>query len=198
MSHHTLNGGRNEAVPPNVDSAARSSDVGHETLTRPPGILLIEDTRLMRQAMEQALQRVGFAVWAAADGAVGVDLYRRYESHIDLVLSDMHMPVMNGLQTLAVLRAINPIVRFCFMSGDTRPSTLRELQRRGALHIFTKPFESLAAVTQELLLLATCPPPHEPSIQDSEPLPEQGQKPRNATSAGSLFGSIVSFLNRRG
>lgn len=197
MSHHTWNDCRDAAVPRTVDSSARSSLEGHEGLTRPPGILLIEDTRLMRQAMEEALQKVGFTVWAAADGAVGVELYRRNKPNIDVVLSDMHMPVMNGLQTLAVLRTINPIVRFCFMSGDTRPSTLRELQRRGAKRIFTKPFESLAAVTQELLLLATCPPPDEPCIQDSEPLPEKGE-PRNATSASGLFESIVSFLNRRG
>lgn len=196
MSHHTWNDGRDEAVPPTVDFVTRPSEVCHEALTRPPGILLIEDTRLMRQAMEQALQKVGFTVWAAADGSVGIELYRRYKPHIDVVLSDMHMPVMNGLQTLAVLRTINPLVRFCFMSGDTRPSALRELQRRGALRIFTKPFESLAAVTQEVLLLATCPPPGEPIIQDSEPLPEK--EPRNPTSAGTLFGSIVAFLSRRG
>lgn len=124
---------------------------------RPAGVLVIEDERLMLKAMEQGLRKRGFVVWAAPDGSEGVDLYRRFGAQIDVVLSDVQMPVLDGPKTLDALRKINPSVRFCFMTGDTRASTLTNLLRRGALRVFTKPFPSVAGVAEELWELATCP-----------------------------------------
>lgn len=124
---------------------------------RPVGVLVIEDERLMLKALEQGLRRRGFVVWAAPDGGEGVDLYRRFGARIDVVLSDVQMPVLNGPKTLDALREINPSVRFCFMTGDTRASTLTKLLRLGALRVFPKPLPSVAVVAEELWELATCP-----------------------------------------
>lgn len=124
---------------------------------RPIGVLVIEDERLMLKAMEQGLRKRGFVVWAAPDGGEGVDLYRRFESQIDVVLSDVQMPVLDGPKTLDALREINPSVRFCFMTGDTRSATLNNLLGRGAMRVFPKPLPSVAGVAEELWELATRP-----------------------------------------
>lgn len=124
---------------------------------RPIGVLVIEDERLMLKAMEQGLRKRGFVVWAAPDGGEGVDLYRRFGSQIDVVLSDVQMPVLDGPKTLDALREMNPAVRFCFMTGDTRAATLANLLGRGAMRVFTKPFPSVAGVAEELWELATRP-----------------------------------------
>lgn len=135
-----------QAVPPGAAGQSRAT-----------GVLVIEDEKLMRRSLEQGLTKRGFVVWAAADGGEGVELYRRFGEQIDVVLSDMKMPVMDGAQTLDALREINPLVRFCFMTGDVRLSTLAGLLKLGALRVFTKPFPSVAEVAEELRDLATCP-----------------------------------------
>lgn len=144
---------------PLPESATSLTDCGATEidLCRPTGVLVIEDERLMLKAMEQGLRKRGFVVWAALDGGEGVELYRRFEEQIDVVLSDVQMPVLDGPKTLDALRELNPSVRFCFMTGDTRASTLTNLLRRGALRVFTKPFPSVAGVADELWELATCP-----------------------------------------
>lgn len=124
---------------------------------RPTGVLVIEDERLMLKAMEQGLRNRGFVVWAARDGGEGVDLYRRFGTRIDVVLSDVQMPVLDGPKTLDALRAMNPAIRFCFMTGDTRAATLANLLGRGAIRVFTKPLRSVAGVAEELWELATRP-----------------------------------------
>jgi two-component system, OmpR family, response regulator len=143
---------------PLPESARSHADCGAADLDqcRPTGVLVIEDERLMLKAMEQGLRKRGFVVWAAPDGGEGVDLYRRFGSQIDVVLSDVQMPVLDGPKTLDALREINPCVRFCFMTGDTRSATLTNLLRRGAMRVFTKPFP-VAGVAEELWELATRP-----------------------------------------
>lgn len=142
------------AGPPRPDAAGNAP----ESVERHPiGVLVIEDQKLMLKAMEQGLRKRGFLVWTASDGAEGVDVYSRFKSHIDVVLSDVQMPVLDGPMTLDRLRHMDPAVRFCFMTGDTRTTTLANLLDRGAMRVFTKPFSSVAAVADELWGLATQP-----------------------------------------
>lgn len=148
----TLEAPLSDVVTPNASSHAVESKSG-----RSVGALVIEDDRLMLNAMEQGLRKRGFRVWKADDGNEGVELYRRFGTQIDVVLSDVQMPVQDGPKTLAALREINPAVRFCFMTGDARASTLRRLLQRGALRVFTKPLSSVAEVAEELWELATHP-----------------------------------------
>lgn len=163
-----------------------SAAVAAADQSRPPGILVIEDERLMRKALEQGLRTRGFAVWAAPDGSEGVDLYRRFLEQIDVVLTDVQMPVLNGPQTLDALREINPLVRCCFMTGDTRLSTLTGLLRRGALRVFTKPFPSVAEVAEELRELANRPQEWLPfvDLRCEGPTPSGGMATRPEAGVG--------------
>lgn len=158
MSHHTLEKQlgksstmRQIAVSPCLQSD-KSSSVAAVDQCRPTGILVIEDERLLRKVMEKVLRKRGFAVWVAADGGEGVDLYRRVRAQIDVVLSDVQMPVLDGPKTLAALRKINPSVRCCFMTGDTRPTLLAHLMSQRPDGLFIKPFEvsEVAAVLREV------------------------------------------------
>ncbi|MBX9652586.1 response regulator, partial [bacterium] len=139
---------------------------GAEDQCRAVGVLVIEDDKLMRRSLEQGLKKRGFAVWAAADGGEGAELYRRFGAQIDVVLSDLNMPVLDGPQTLDSLRRINPLVRFCFMTADVRQSTLTGLLKLGALRVFTKPFSSVAEVAEELRELAARPPVAFSTVED--------------------------------
>ncbi len=167
---------------------------------RPAGVLVIEDQRLMLKAMEQGLRRRGFVVWGALDGGEGVDLYRRFETQIDIVLSDVQMPVLDGPKTLDALRGINPSVKLCFMTGDMRTSTHINLLNRGALRVFAKTLVSVAEVAEELWKLATRP--HDISVDvDVGPIdaanPENKASAPSEESAGSGFFGWVVFSRFR-
>lgn len=124
---------------------------------RSAGVLVIEDERLMLKAMEQGLRKRGFVVWTALDGSEGVNVYRRFGAQIDVVLSDVQMPVLDGPKTFDALCEINPSVKLCFMTGDMRTSTHINLLNRGALRVFAKTLVSVAEVAEELWKLATLP-----------------------------------------
>ena len=91
--------------------------------------------------VQLGLERNGFAVWLARDGREAIDLYRQHAEEIAVVLLDVRMPGLDGLQTLEVLRQRNPEVLACFMSGDTGPCKPEELLQRGAAHVIAKPFQ---------------------------------------------------------
>lgn len=124
---------------------------------RPIGVLIVEDGRVLRKAIEHGLGGRGFSVWGAGSGPEGVSIYRTYEDQIDVVLMDVNMPVLDGPQTLYLLRKINPGIRCCFMTGDIRESTLKMLHEHRPSQVFTKPLPHINLMAQELWLCATQP-----------------------------------------
>jgi len=65
-------------------------------------ILIVEDEIDLREAMTDALEEAGFTVLEAADGAAGLSIAKT--EHPDLILLDLMMPVMNGMDMIAKLR----------------------------------------------------------------------------------------------
>jgi len=114
-----------------------------------PTILIADDEPVVRALLNSALTIHGFQVLSADDGATAVELYRQTQDAIDLVLLDVRMPGMDGLAALSAIRAINPAVLACFMTGDTGRYTGQELLEAGAATVFLKPFK-LDALVQTL------------------------------------------------
>ena len=134
--------------PPATDGPAAA---GEATVRQPgdkPGVLVVDDEHLVRALVQVGLERYGFDVWLASGGREAVHLYREHRDSIAVVLLDVRMPGLDGPQTLEALRALNPEVRACFMSGDTNPYRSEGLRQRGAACIIAKPFrlEDLANV----------------------------------------------------
>src|SRR4051812_24803482 len=88
-----------------------------EAERRPPGILVADDDPAVRQVLAWFLRQAGCAVWCAENGLDAVRTYFGYQQCIDLVLLDIDMPLLDGCHAARVLRRVNPLVRFCFMSG---------------------------------------------------------------------------------
>ncbi len=120
---------------------------------QPPGILVVDDEWEVRTILSEGLRREGFAVWQAADGYEALDLYRYHGESIGAVLLDVRMPGPDGPQTLAALRAIDPQVRCCFVTGDPGRYTVEDLHRLGAAAVLGKPFrlDAVAQVARELV-----------------------------------------------
>ena len=80
-------------------------------------ILVVEDGITMRMFYQDVLGRAGFVVEEAANGVEGLEVAGRHAGTIDLLLSDLVMPRMNGQQLAERLAVESPAVRVLLMSG---------------------------------------------------------------------------------
>ena len=102
----------------------------------PARLLVVEDDDGLRAVVERALRRAGYAVTAAASPGEALLVAERDPRVIDLVLSDVAMPYLDGPSLVARLRAMRPGLRALFMSAHAEPEVLRACE--GAL--LSKPF----------------------------------------------------------
>ena len=113
-------------------------------------ILLIDDSRYARTTLKQALGD-GFEYLEAADALSGLELY--FLEKPELVILDLTMPGMNGLEMLAQLKAIEPAARVIVCSADVQEFSQQEALRLGAARFLAKPIapEHLRTAVSEVL-----------------------------------------------
>lgn len=117
-------------------------------------ILVIDDAEDIRRTLERLLVHAGHEVLLAADGAQGLRVWR--ERGADLVITDLHMPDKDGIETLVELRAFGPEVPVIAISGGDqtrRLDLLGDAALLGAVATLAKPFtrdELLSAVALAL------------------------------------------------
>ena len=96
-----------------------------------PRVVLVDDTADLRQLLRIALGRVGFdVVGEAGDGAAGIEVAREQEP--DLVVLDLSMPVMDGLEALPHIRAACPRAAIVVLSGFGANQMTERALARGA------------------------------------------------------------------
>ncbi|MGO8838083.1 MAG: PAS domain S-box protein [Limisphaerales bacterium] len=108
---------------------------GHNEL-----VLVVDDEEPIRQVAQRTLERFGYRVLLAADGAEAVSLYKSRQREIDVVITDMAMPVMDGPATILALKAINPHVKLVSSSGMTADGGLDKVKEIGVRHFIPKPY----------------------------------------------------------
>ncbi|MEM1183266.1 MAG: response regulator, partial [Acidobacteriota bacterium] len=82
-------------------------------------ILVVEDQAGVRALAVEFLQQQGYRVLVGHDGRDGLAQFEKYAAEIDLVLSDVVMPAMNGPDMVKALREVRPETKVLFMSGYT-------------------------------------------------------------------------------
>src|SRR4029079_17331286 len=80
-------------------------------------VLIVDDEEPIRSFARRALERAGYRVLDASDGAKAMGLFRAHAGEIGVVILDLTMPVMDGRQVLGQLRAIDPDVSVVLSSG---------------------------------------------------------------------------------
>jgi PAS domain S-box-containing protein len=103
-------------------------------------ILLADDEEMLRRLGRQVLERYGYRVLTATDGAEAVEVYRQHQQEIDLVLLDLTMPKLSGLDALREMRALNPSVRAVIASGYFTDQAVQAVERDGAAGWVAKPY----------------------------------------------------------
>jgi CheY-like chemotaxis protein len=115
-------------------------------------ILLAEDETKLRVLTKSMLERLGFTVLEAGNGKEACELARRHVGAIDLLLTDVVMPGMNGCQLAEALGPEFPEMKILYTSGYTGQGLGQEIIPAGS-HFLRKPFsrESLGVKIQEVL-----------------------------------------------
>ena len=117
-------------------------------------ILIIDDEKLARVTMRKILERAGYEIVEAATGLDGLKAFRA--GSFDLVITDIIMPDMEGIETITQLQHLAPDVKIIAASGGGRTRNLDFLklaQDHGALRALEKPFsnDDLLATVRDVL-----------------------------------------------
>jgi CheY-like chemotaxis protein len=81
-------------------------------------ILVVDDDEGIRGLVSMLLKSAGHEVVTAANGAEAVAVYRSFARQIDLVITDINMPVMDGVQAILRIRMTRPDAKVICMTGD--------------------------------------------------------------------------------
>ncbi|HSG88034.1 MAG TPA: response regulator [Pseudomonadales bacterium] len=113
-------------------------EVAGETALR---ILIADDERMLCDLCASILSRVGHQVITVNDGEAAVERYVRSWRDIDLVILDVNMPKLNGLEAFRAMKRINPGVRAMIASGYSVERTAEEMLTEGVSGFVQKPFD---------------------------------------------------------
>lgn len=119
-------------------------------------VLLVEDEQAVREFLATALERSGFQVQPAGSGAEALEIFA--SRGFDLVLTDVVMPRMTGVDMVNRLRATNPEIPVLFMSGYSHETRIEALPGR----FIPKPFTIDALIDEMRAAIAGAPAPSSP------------------------------------
>jgi len=105
-------------------------------------VLIIEDDEFVMNMLKQTFERAGYEVGTASNGRIGIQLYEC--KPFDVVITDLIMPDMEGIETISNLRKCNPDVKVIAISGGGRNSPddyLHLAKKLGAARTFPKPVD---------------------------------------------------------
>ena len=102
-----------------------------------------------------SLERFGYKVLLASNGADAVEMYRRHEAEISVILLDWAMPVMNGEEALLRIHEINPQAKVLLSSGYAETETVRRIGSGSLAGFLQKPYTTtqLAERMREVMAL---------------------------------------------
>ena len=133
-------------------------------------ILLVEDEANLRYLARQYLEKQGYKVIEAADGAVAVQIAVAHESVIHLLLTDVIMPGMNGRELAQRISEIRPNIKILYMSGYTENVVGHNGTLDAGVRLLQKPFNlrDLKSKVREVLDATPTPPEVAMSMQLSQ------------------------------
>jgi CheY-like chemotaxis protein len=103
-------------------------------------ILVVEDESTLCEYLKVLLEEKGYNVLQASDGSEGLELFRKHQEQIALVISDLGMPKLDGLSLLRKMKEIKAAVKVIITSGLIDPDRKSEILRAGARDFLPKPY----------------------------------------------------------
>lgn len=126
---------RESIHPAAVAAASPAALNGHGEL-----ILVIDDEPDICEVTKHTLEACGYRVLAARDGQEGIEIFRDHAGEIQVVLTDMVMPNLDGPATIRLLKTIDPQVKIIATSGIRSTDKLAEVEQVGVTTFLPKPY----------------------------------------------------------
>ena len=112
-------------------------------------ILLVEDDKMVRGMTEAVLKRLGYKVICADGPEEAIEIFKQAQAVIDLLITDVVMPKMNGRELHVRLKALRPDLKALFMSGYTTNVIVHHGVLDKGVHFISKPF-SISKLTAKI------------------------------------------------
>lgn len=142
-------------LPAEVEKAATLEPAPARKMARGQGelILIVDDEAAHRAIMGDVLTSYGYRVLTASDGAEACALYAMRKPEVDLVLTDLLMPIMDGAATVRALKCINGALPIIVATGESAPGHLALAREAGADAFLAKPYctEKLLSMLRDYL-----------------------------------------------
>jgi two-component system cell cycle sensor histidine kinase/response regulator CckA len=103
-------------------------------------ILFVEDEDLLLETVSVMLESHGYTLYTAKNGREAIDIFKRYHNQIDIVISDMGLPVMTGVDEFKTLKMLQPGIKVILASGSIEPELRSELLKQGVSEFIQKPY----------------------------------------------------------
>jgi two-component system, cell cycle sensor histidine kinase and response regulator CckA len=111
-------------------------------------VLLVEDESALREMTAELLRGEGYTVLEAADGLTAIAESSHYEKPIDILLTDVVLPGLNGREVASRISAVRPQVKVVYISGYTAPSIVNQGLLDSTVVLLSKPFTRIALLRQ--------------------------------------------------
>lgn len=110
--------------------------MSHATAAR---VLVVEDDPRVQEVLELQLQDLGFHVMQASDGQEGLQRVQDASLHLDVIVLDLNLPLMHGIEVLEHVARLRPLVPVLVLTGYSNVEMAADVMRRGAFYYLTKP-----------------------------------------------------------
>ena len=142
-----------ESAATAVEKPAAKQSEAAKDLSGSATVLLVEDEDAVRMGGVRALTSRGYTVHEASSGVEALEIFHELDGKIDVVVSDVVMPEMDGPTLLGELRKLQPDIKFVFVSGYAEDAFARNLPPDAQFGFLPKPFslKQLATVVKEML-----------------------------------------------
>jgi CheY-like chemotaxis protein len=113
----------------------------NSTIETNPSILVVDDEPELRELICSEVSALGFSVLQAGDGLEALDIYKQNQENIGLVLCDISMPKMNGLDFFKHASTVTGFAPFVMLTAHAESEYTTEAVRLGAIDYLVKPFD---------------------------------------------------------
>jgi two-component system cell cycle sensor histidine kinase/response regulator CckA len=127
-------------LPASEKEVQKTIEAADKTIKGTGTALLVDDEEVILEVSRDLLVTVGYRVLTAGDGKEAIEVYRKRQDQIDIIILDMVMPNMGGGEAYDRIKEINPDVKVLLSSGYSIDGEATEILERGCNGFIQKPF----------------------------------------------------------
>ena len=129
------------------DSASNVEQTLNLMVDYPYHVLIVEDNKTNQFIAKSILEQAGFIISLTDNGKMGVEFFEKHQQNIDLILMDLHMPILNGYEAAGLIRGLNASMPIVAMTADAITGVEEQCKSVGIDYFISKPFEPEQLIT---------------------------------------------------